>query len=443
MRLMIRLLGMAVVLLLAAACSTSGDHPRHSPASSKSPPSSAAGGQPATAGAAAQPQEFRGKDPLDFYRPPKPMPAVPHGTLLRFERTRLTVSGGTVWKIMYASKSLSGKRIAVTGIVLVPAGKPPAGGWKLVSAAHGTTGVADDCAPSRGDVALPAGQRTPYPISLLNKDYGAFAEAGYLRSGYVVSLTDYEGLGTPGIHPYLVGQSEARSVLDAARAARQLPAVPVQRRFAIWGYSQGGHAAAWANDVAATWTPELHLVGTVAGGPVSEMTLVANTLATTKMAPSLFFMIIAGYAAAYPQLHPSDVLTPAGLAMLKRFETHCSAAHSAALTKTPMSAFVKPGFTSDTAWQRALSESNPGQPGRPKVLSPLLILHSDVDETVPAFLSDTMFKRMCRLGWHAERRVYHNGKTHVGEVPDALVDGLHWINDRMAGKQAPTNCPTS
>lgn len=425
------------LLLLVAGCSD-GSGPASSAATG-----SGASGRPSATPESSGPQEFHGADPLDFYRPPNPFPAVPHGTLLRYERTKISVPGGTAWKIMYASNSLSGKRIAVTGIVLVPTGKAPTGGWKLLSAAHGTTGVADDCAPSRGDIKRPAGENVPYTLSLLNNDYAKFAKAGYLKSGYVVSLTDYEGLGTPGVHPYLVGQSEARGVLDAARAARQLPNVPVQKRFAIWGYSQGGHAAAWANDVAATWTPELHLVGTVAGGPVSELTLVANTLATTKMEPSLFFMIIAGYAAAYPQLKVSDALTPAGIQVLKRYEAHCSAAYPGALKNTSMTKFVTPGFTSDTSWQRPLSENNPGQPGRPKVSSPLLILHSDVDETVPAFLSDTMFHRMCRLGWHAERRVYHNGKSHVGEVYNTMVDGLHWINDRMAGKEAPTNCPKS
>ena len=44
----------------------------------------------------------------------------------------------------------------------------------------------------------------------------------YLKAGYAVAETDYEGLGTPGVHPYLIGSSEGRSVLDIVRAAREI-----------------------------------------------------------------------------------------------------------------------------------------------------------------------------------------------------------------------------
>lgn len=352
----------------------------------------------------------------------------------------MKVSGGTVWKVMYASTTLTGRRIAVTGMVVVPNGKTPSGGWKLLSVAHGTTGIADDCAPSRTDLPRPAGQQLPYTVRIANVDFDRLPQAGYLKAGYVMAMTDYEGLGTPGVHPYLVGPSEGRGVLDAARAARQLPKTPVGKTFAIWGYSQGGHAAAWANDLAASWTPDLHLTGTVAGGPVSEMNLVANTLATTKMEPSLLFMLVAGYAAAYPQLHPSDVLTPAGIQVMKRFEESCNAFRTAARGK-PLSTLVKPGFTKNTTWQALLGRSNPAQYGSKPPKSPLLILHSADDEVVPVFLSKVMFDRMCTIGWTVDRRVYHNGKGHVAEVVNAMDDGLPWLNARMAGEKAKSGCP--
>ncbi|GGB23933.1 lipase [Flexivirga endophytica] len=399
---------------------------------SSAPPAS--GASPA----AYRPQQFHGS-PANFYVPPKPMPKVAHGTLLRYQRTKLTIPGGTAWKVMYASTSLAGRSIAVTGIVVVPTGNAPEGGWKLISVAHGTTGIADDCAPSRFDVPENVDTTSAYTVALSRGDYRRFAEDGYLKAGYVLSFTDYEGLGTPGVHPYLVGPSERRSVLDAARAARRLPHTPVRKSFAIWGYSQGGHAAAWANDLAAKWTPELHLMGSVAGGPVSELNLVANTLGSTSMEPSLFFMIIAGYAAAYPELHPSDVLTPAGIRVMQKFEAHCGA-YPGAVRGQKLSDLVKPGFDSNTAWQRRLGESNPGQYGSQAPAAPLLILHSADDEVVPAFLSKTMLDRICRIGWTVERRIYHNGKGHVAEVPNAMADALPWINARMAGKKPASNC---
>ena len=71
-----------------------------------------------------------------------------------------------------------------------------------------------------------------------------------VNAGYLVAFSDYEGLGTPGRHPYLVGESEGRSVLDAAKAAAQLPGADAGDQLAIWGHSQGGHAALWAAQLA-------------------------------------------------------------------------------------------------------------------------------------------------------------------------------------------------
>lgn len=432
------------VLLLVAGCSSSGASSNGGTTSTSSHPTKTSTTQRDSASharpAAYRPQEFHGSATA-FYTPPNPIPNVPHGTLLRYARAKLTVPGGTVWRVMYASTSLPGKRIAVTGDIIVPNGKPPTDGWKMVSVAHGTTGIADNCAPSRSDLPQPSGRSLPYTVRMANVDFSHLPQAGYLKAGYLLAMTDYEGLGTPGVHPYLVGRSEARSVLDAALAARQLPGVPVSKTFAIWGYSQGGHSAAWANDLAASWTPQLHLVGTVAGGPVSEMNLVANTLATTKMEPSLLFMIVAGYAAAYPELHPSDVLTPEGMQVMKRFEASCYAYRTATQGK-PLATLVKPGFSKNKAWQTRLGQNNPGQYGAPAPHSPLLILHSSADQVVPAFLSKVMLDRMCTLHWTVERRVYHNGKSHIGEAYNAMVDGLAWINDRMAGKPAASSCAT-
>lgn len=442
-----RLLAMVSMLLVAGCSGADSTAPRGGSTALQSTATSAAhrtastsAGKPTPASPAAyRPQQFHGSQTA-FYTPPDPLPKVPHGTLLRYERSPMKVSGATVWKVMYASTALTGKRIAVTGMVIVPNGAAPAGGWKLLSVAHGTTGIADDCAPSRTDLPRPAGQKLPYTVQIGSVNFDRMPQAGYLKSGYVMAMTDYEGLGTPGVHPYLVGPSEARGVLDAARAARQLPHTPVRKTFVIWGYSQGGHAAAWANDLAASWTPDLHLVGTVAGGPVSEMNLVANTLATTTMEPSLLFMIVAGYAAAYPQLHPSDVLTPTGIQVMKRFEASCNAFRTAARGK-PLSTLVKPGFTKNTTWQTLLGRSNPAQYGEKAPKSPLLILHSADDEVVPVFLSKVMFDRMCTIGWTVDRRVYHNGKGHVAEVINAMDDGLPWLNARMAGEKARSTCP--
>jgi pimeloyl-ACP methyl ester carboxylesterase len=367
-----------------------------------------------------QAEEFAGADG-DFYATPDPLPDAEHGTLLRYEPRTTAVEGGTAWRIMYLSESLEGEPITVTGVVIVPDGEPPAEGWKLLSVAHGTTGIGDDCTPSHNE-----------------NDIYTLLAGEYLKAGYVVAITDYEGLGTPGIHPYLVGESEGRGVVDAARAARQLPDVTVGERYAVWGYSQGGHGAAWANEISAEWAPELELVGSVAGAPPSEMAVIFQALGTTPLSPDFFFMTIAGYAEAYPDADPADILTPAGLELLEQADDGCFGMGDK-LAGRPMSDFVKPDFTEAEAWQTHLAANDPGQTA---VDSPLLILHSEADSTVPAGLSAAMFGRMCETGQVVERRTYTKGHGHGEAVPDTVADGFTWIQGLMSGeKPAISTCP--
>ena len=148
----------------------------------------------------------------------------------------------------------------VTGVLALPDGAPPAGGWPLFAHAHGSTGLADRCAPS---VSLSADGAYAIEINLLS--------AWIPQRQIAVVSTDYEGLGGPGLHPMLIGESEGRSVLDSILAARQVPGVDLADDVGIIGYSQGGHAAAWANQIAAKWTPGIDVIGVLAGAPATEL----------------------------------------------------------------------------------------------------------------------------------------------------------------------------
>src|SRR5207302_10054832 len=111
------------------------------------------------------------------------------------------------FKVLYRSRSAR-DRDTVSGLVFAPKGSPPRGGRPLLAYAHGTTGLDDRCAPSKSNGAGEAAE----------------VAARLVPRGFVVTATDYEGLGTPGVHPWVVGQSEGRAVLDSIRAARQLTA---------------------------------------------------------------------------------------------------------------------------------------------------------------------------------------------------------------------------
>src|SRR3954453_18317492 len=144
-----------------------------------------------------------------FYTPPSKLPGKRHGDLIWARKLTGAdaLSGARLNElVLYRSISSAGKPIAVSGTVSLPKGKPPKGGWPVISYAHGTTGIADACAPTRD-----TGKATVTPLNL----YIDPLLERWLKAGYAVVRTDYEGLGTPGAHPYLVGTSEGRSVLDA------------------------------------------------------------------------------------------------------------------------------------------------------------------------------------------------------------------------------------
>src|SRR5215218_3894435 len=167
----------------------------------------------------------------EFYTPPSPLPGKKHGDLI-WARTLTgpaVVPGASKTKlVLYRSQGVDGKGNAVSGIVSIPKGKAPKKGWPVITYAHGTTGAADQCAPSRDAVGTPVHGYNAYISPLLTR---------WLKAGYAVVRTDYEGLGTPGPHPYLIGNSEGRATLDIARAARKLNR-DIGSELVIAGHSQ-------------------------------------------------------------------------------------------------------------------------------------------------------------------------------------------------------------
>ena len=262
------------------------------------------------------------------------------------------------------------------------------------------------------------------------------AHIRYVNAGYLVAISDYEGLGTPGRHPYLVGESEGRSVLDAAKAARQLPGADAGDQLAIWGHSQGGHAALWAAQLAGRWAPELELVGTVAAGVPADLTATGEAV---EIGPGKGYILltIAGYAAAYPRLELSSVLTPAGEAALGIVDEQCAPEVLAHFADTDHTELLQP-LNPVEAWTTLLNENNPGQA---LIDAPILIIHG-TDDFLPIAAVERMHERMCTLGQQVELRIIDGG-DHDASFNLATADGYDWMQQRLAGDQPVTTCPPS
>ncbi|MGH9027551.1 MAG: alpha/beta fold hydrolase, partial [Acidimicrobiia bacterium] len=316
--------------------------------------------------------------------------------------------------------------IAVTGVVAVPDAPAPDGGYPVVAWAHGTTGIADECAPS-----LDAIEAAPIANQFLDR-------------GYVIAATDYEGLGTPGRHPYIVGESEARGVLDSVRAAQALPDIEVSDRVVVWGHSQGGHAAMFTLDIADDYAPDLDLVGVVAGAPPSQFNLLYQAL---KASPFKYYLLMAaaGWNAAYGDDAPLDeVLTPKGIDMIDVVDDGCASEIAGQTTDIPTDEIVKADPSTVPAWERLLRANDPGQFTTPSD-PPLLVIHGGNDEQIPVAASALMFDQLCAIGQDQTRWVYP-GQSHAGVIAPSADDMLTWIDRRFAGEPTsnvvtPTGLP--
>jgi pimeloyl-ACP methyl ester carboxylesterase len=247
-----------------------------------------------------------------FYTPPAKLPSG-HGKAVwqrKLTGPAVLKSAKSNTLLLYTSTGIDGKTVAVSGDVAVPKGKTPKAGWPVITWAHGTVGIADACAPSR------IGTQANYDSPLLDK---------WLKAGYAVVRTDYEGLGTPGPHPYLIGSSEGRSTLDMVRAARKLnPGIGT--KLLIAGHSQGGQAALFAASLAPKWTPELKLAGTVAFAPVShlgEQGALLRSLDQPSGLSALAAMIVRGIDIGNPQLNVQGLLSDQAKALYPQLDEKC------------------------------------------------------------------------------------------------------------------------
>ncbi|HEY4375667.1 MAG TPA: lipase family protein, partial [Acidimicrobiales bacterium] len=354
----------------------------------------------------------------NFYAPPATLPKGPHGTLIRYQAIPGYGPGGAkAYRILYTSVSVPGKPIVVSGTALVPTTPAPAAGRNLLTIAHGTTGIADECAPSKS----PQGTE----LSLT----GSAASAGFL-----VAMSDYEGLGTPGVHPYLVGVSEGRGVLDAITAAGQLPNAHPGTKLAIAGYSQGGQGALWADQLAATWTPKLHAVGTFAGAPASEVDIILAAAPSLARAGGFGYMLIAGLHAAYPKADLAQILTPTGLHRIGDVDHGCARQVIIAFASTPASELISGKGASTGEWAKLAKANDPGQVKTP---DPTLIIQSQADDTVPIAFSATLLKRMCFHGQVAQRIVLHQGMGHTAAAIPAYQTAMTWLLARFQPHPPP------
>lgn len=338
-----------------------------------------------------------------------------------------SVEHAKAYRILYRSTGLNGEPIVVSGAVFVPDAPLPASGKRDVIAwAHPTTGIVRRCAPSK--------------LPTLSGTIAGLEEM--LRRGFVVAATDYPGLGTTGIHPYLVGISEARSVLDSVRAARELPTAAAGNRFAVWGHSQGGHAALFTGEEAPRYAPELQLVGVAAAAPPTDLVALfkADQATTTQSGSSLAAMAVMAWSKVYGV--PIDTMLanrarPAFEAVAKSCIQSVDDVLTLMQIEGPLKyRFLKADPTVTAPWRGLMEQNSPG--GLP-INVPVFIAQGLRDDLIHPSITRRYARRLCKSGTSVFMKLLNRtGHVYAGYASaDAAVA---WMADRFRGLPAPNGC---
>jgi hypothetical protein len=383
-----------------------------------------AGGAPA----AAEADRFGDGGVPAFYRWPGPVPEP--GTLLRSEAlpVGLVPSGAARGeRILYASTDgLDGRsRIAVSGALFRPKGDPPPEGWPIVAWAHGTVGTADRCAPSFAG-------RSERDVRYLD---------AWLSAGFAVVATDYQGLGTPGGHPYLAVRPEAHGVLDSVRAVRGRD--QIGEAVLVVGQSQGAGAAFAAAALAPSYAPDVELRGTVATGVpyFSRETIAALARGRDPDAvtPTFVYTLLLLQLAeqVQPGFGPAEYLTGRGRAVYDIARTGCFGEMAEAITAGRLSS--RAALAKDP--QPVLDALFPLLAYPSLLLSrPLFVGTGEADRDVPPAMQAALVRDACAAGTRVVWRRYP-GLDHSATVNASLADSLPFARSVLAGHEVASGCP--
>ncbi|WP_063043583.1 lipase family protein [Nocardia pseudovaccinii] len=281
--------------------------------------------------ACAGPGQASAEPTNDFYLPPAQFDAT-RGAVVKTVDTSVYLAQPTdngKWpipakQVMYTTRTEDDAPVAATGI-FIDSDQPwrGSGPRPTVIIAPGTTGQGDQCAMSLAFATGVYARVTPPALSV-NQE--ALAALAWNSLGARVFVTDYIGMGTPGIHTYVNRIEEAHAVLDGARAANALSGSGTDTPLAFWGYSQGGGATAAAAEMQSGYAPELNLKGTWAGAPTADLSEILRQVDGVLISGVTGFAVN-GILARHPELQPQlDARTaPEGKALLRELADECIA----------------------------------------------------------------------------------------------------------------------
>jgi fermentation-respiration switch protein FrsA (DUF1100 family) len=362
--------------------------------------------------------------PTPFYDQPPRADAGP-GALIAAEPFATDVRGAVAYRVLYNSEDVDGRIIAVSGLVYIPVAPAPPGGRNLVAWAHPTTGIARGCA-----LSLEGGRLTSTVPGL----------ADFIAAGDVVAATDYQGLGAPGVHPYLIGKASGADVLDSVRAAAALPGAALNRRFVVWGHSQGADAALFAGQMAATYAPDLHLLGVAAAAPPTDMRGELTEPFQNDTGRLLAAYVYYTWSATY-HVPITSIVYPSAVPHVEKVAAKCIEPVGQAVQAIIAAHGLNPTFRSHPPqftdpWVGLFEQNSPGQA---PAGAPLLIVQGLADPTVEPYWTERFVGIACRRHDVVDFRPLP-GVAHLEVAQKSLPIVEAWVAARFAGAPAPDHC---
>jgi dipeptidyl aminopeptidase/acylaminoacyl peptidase len=333
-------------------------------------------------------------------------------------------SDASAFRILYRSVGLHGERIAVSGVLIKPTSGNDAE-RPVVAWAHPTSGVATACAPSlsRGIYRQIQGLEQ------------------LLQQGFAVVATDYPGLGGPGVHPYLIGDSEGRAVLDSVRAARELLAQSAPTRFAVWGHSQGGQAALYSGLLARSYAPELRLEGVAAAAPATDLSTLMRDDFASSGGKGLTALTLWSWSRVF-DIKLDRIVDPAAMSTVDILAGGCIETIFDFLERRLEERPLAKDFLTVTdinaaePWNDLLKRNSPGVLPR-KI--PVFIAQGLGDGIVRPEVTISYMRRLCANGSSVDFLALPK-VGHGFIARDTARDAVRWIDDRFAGAVAPNTC---
>jgi pimeloyl-ACP methyl ester carboxylesterase len=405
---------------------------------------------------------------MPFYEAASKMaPTGRLGQIVKKESIKTSVKGAQAWRIAYISSDVAERKTIATGMIIAPAGSAPQEGRPILAWAHGTTGSAQNCGPSQ--IIDPTAPLNEYFLVDGNSwtDYGIANVEQFIKEGYVIVATDYQGLGGGGKHQYAVAGTNARDVINSARAASSMKEVGAGKKTIVYGWSQGGGATIAAaslldyQKLQGTAADNLQYLGFVGLAPDDQAIMLQNPptdeAGATKLineftqanVPNVFLfahyvMGLWGTQAAYPNLKLTDILTNEGAAFIDKLSSnkcvHVMADSFNYAYGDQYKSLLKPGATHSLPWIKAFIDGSV-KPVKPE--APVVIYWGTKDTAVPPIEHELYQKQMCAMGANIGRIQLPGEQTHFSTPGVSAPMYLEWVKDRVAGKPAPQGCPAS